>query len=127
MDICIYMHIYSYVCECMFICKCVHLRICMLLQRFSGVPKDEVNVKGFCPYWTQKQVAQRLAAIELMTMRKKKAITGGGSTVDMVLGKKSDKGESALYSTPSFTFVRNPMSHFVSGLAEAYYRSRNER
>jgi hypothetical protein len=66
-----------------------------------------VNVKGYCPYWTQKQVEQRLVAEGV---------------------EREREGEGgALHTVPSFTFVREPLGHFISGLAEAYYRSRHER
>lgn len=91
-------------------------------QVFSGTPKDEVNVKGFCPYWTPQQVQQRLNT------------EGGDLELDLDKQRyphsRVDRPQSWSFrgtSTPSFTFVREPLGHFISGLSEAYYRSRNER
>lgn len=75
-------------------------------------------MKGFCPYWTKKQVEKRLTLEGI-------GIGGGlDSNFDTDI---ASAGASATTVTPSFTFVREPMGHFISGLAEAYYRSRHER
>jgi len=68
------------------------------LQHFSGTPPEDISVKGYCPLWTPQQAEQRLRA-ERWTAS----------------------------STPSFSFVREPLGHFMSGLAEAYYRSLHEK